>query len=99
VKLFTRFAHWTGDALGTPLAFILSLLSVAVWAVFGPVFQYSDTWQLIINTSTTVVTFWMIFLLQATQNRDTRAIQKKLDELIRSNEEARNDLIGLEKKE
>jgi low affinity Fe/Cu permease len=99
MQLFSRFAHWTGEAMGTPLAFSLSLLVVVVWAMFGPVFNYSDTWQLIINTGTTVVTFWMIFLLQTTQNRDTKAMHKKLDELIRIHEEARNSLIGLEKKD
>ncbi len=96
---FARFAHWTADAMGTPLAFVLSLSVVAAWAASGPLFGFSDTWQLVVNTGTTVVTFWMVFLIQAAQNRQERAMQKKLDELLRAVDGARESLIGLEKRE
>jgi low affinity Fe/Cu permease len=86
-------AHWTGSVW----AFLLAFATVAVWAVCGPFTGYSDLWQLTINTGTTIVTFLMVFLIQASQNRDGAAIQAKLDELIRSSN-ARNDLIGIEKK-
>ncbi len=95
-KLFSRLAQWTGTQLGQPYTFALACLVVIVWAVTGPVFDYSDTWQLVINTGTTIITFLVVFLLQYTQNRDTRVIQLKLDELIRANENARNALLGLE---
>jgi low affinity Fe/Cu permease len=95
-KLFTRFAGWCAWAFGHPLAFILACLATAVWAMTGPVFNYSDTWQLVINTGTTVATFLMIFVLQHSQNRDSTAIQAKLDELIRSSE-ASNKLIRAER--
>jgi low affinity Fe/Cu permease len=85
-KLFTRFAGWCAWAFGHPLAFILACLATLAWAVTGPVFNYSDTWQLVINTGTTVATFLMIFVLQHSQNRDSTAIQAKLDELIRASE-------------
>jgi low affinity Fe/Cu permease len=94
-KLFTRFAGWCAWAFGHPLAFILACLATAGWAVTGPVFNYSDTWQLVINTGTTVATFLMIFVLQHSQNRDSTAIQAKLDELIRASE-ASNKLIRAE---
>jgi hypothetical protein len=81
-KLFTRFSGWCAWAFGHPLAFILACLATLAWAVTGPVFNYSDTWQLVINTGTTVATFLMIFVLQHSQNRDATAIQAKLDELI-----------------
>jgi low affinity Fe/Cu permease len=93
---FARFAHWTADAIGSPLAFVLSLLVVVVWAAFGPVFHWSDTHQLVINTSTTIVTFWIVFLIQASQNRNDRALHVKMDELIRAIGAAQNRLIGLE---
>jgi low affinity Fe/Cu permease len=89
-------AQWIGFQLGKPYTFALACLIVIVWAITGPVFAYSDTWQLVINTGTTIITFLMVFLLQHTQNRDTRVIQLKLDELIRANENARNALLGLE---
>jgi low affinity Fe/Cu permease len=82
--------------MGHPAAFVLALISIIIWAFLGPVFQFSDTWQLVINTSTTIITFLMVFLIQNTQNRDSRAQQLKLDELIRSNKAARNKLIDLE---
>jgi low affinity Fe/Cu permease len=95
-KLFTRFAGWCAWAFGHPLAFILACLATVIWAVTGPVFDYSDTWQLIINTGTTVATFLMIFVLQHSQNRDATAIQAKLDELILASE-ASNKLIRAER--
>jgi low affinity Fe/Cu permease len=94
-KLFTRFAGWCAWAFGHPLAFILACLATLAWAVTGPVFGYSDTWQLVINTGTTVATFLMIFVLQHSQNRDATAIQAKLDELILASE-ASNKLIRAE---
>jgi low affinity Fe/Cu permease len=93
---FRRFAGRCSVWLGTPLSFALALLLVIVWAATGPVFHFSDSWQLVINTGTTVVTFLMVFLIQATQNRDAQAIQLKLDELIRANRNARNALAGIE---
>ena len=96
--MFERFARWTSNGVGRPESFTLALLMIVVWGVSGPLFGYSDTWQLVINTATTIVTFLMVFLLQHSQNHDTAAIQAKLDELIRSNEEASNRLIGIERK-
>jgi low affinity Fe/Cu permease len=93
---FSKLAQATGLHLGKPYTFAIACLVVIVWGVTGPLFGYSDTWQLVINTGTTIVTFLMVFLLQHTQNRDTRVIQLKLDELIRSSETARNALLGLE---
>src|SRR5689334_23271958 len=93
---FSRFARGSSTAMGKPITFVVSLLVVVVWAVFGPVFQYSDTWQLIINTATTVITFWMVFVIQSSQNRDTQAIQLKLDELIKAVELADNSIIDSE---
>jgi low affinity Fe/Cu permease len=93
---FSRVAHWTARQCGRAYTFVFACLIVAVWAVTGPVFGYSDTWQLVINTGTTIVTFLMVFLMQNTQNRDTAAIQLKLDELIRANKNARNAMLTLE---
>ena len=93
---FSRFAKSTAIATGRPGTFILAVVVILVWAVTGPLFHYSDTWQLVINTSTTIVTFLMVFLIQNTQNRDSQAIHVKLDELIRAKKGARNSMIDLD---
>ena len=95
-KIFGAFAHRVASWSGQPLAFILASAVIIGWIFTGPLFHYSDTWQLIINTGTTIVTFLMVFLIQNAQNRDGSAIQAKLDELIRAIAEARNDFIGIE---
>jgi low affinity Fe/Cu permease len=93
---FRKFAHDAACAMGSSWAFFLACAVVAVWAVSGPIFSYSDSWQLVINTGTTIVTFLMVFLIQATQNRDSKAIHLKLDELLRAIGKARTGLVGLE---
>ena len=93
---FNKLAHWTALQAGRASTFALALTVLVIWGVSGPTFQWSDTWQLIINTGTTIVTFLMVFLIQNTQNRDTEALQLKLDELIRANDSARNRLLQLE---
>jgi low affinity Fe/Cu permease len=93
---FRRFAHATADGVGSPRAFFLAMVLVVGWALSGPMFGFSNTWQLIINTGTTILTFLMVFLIQATQNRDAKAIHLKLDELIRAVEGARTKLVSLE---
>jgi low affinity Fe/Cu permease len=94
--LFARFARWVERQVGRSSTFVLAIAVVVAWAASGPVFGWSDTWQLVINTGTTIVTFLMVFVIQNTQSRDTQAMQLKLDELIRVNEMARNSLINLE---
>jgi low affinity Fe/Cu permease len=98
-SLFTRLAKATARATGQPLTFALALTVVIAWAVSGPLFHWSDTWQLVINTGTTIVTFLMVFLIQSTQNRDSVALQVKLDELLRISPGAHNVLISLEELE
>ena len=93
---FHRFAHKAADLVGSPAAFMLGLIVIAIWAITGPMFNYADTWQLVINTGTTIITFLMVFLIQNTQNRDSRAVHLKLDELIRSVQTARTEMVGLE---
>ena len=95
---FSRFAHWTARQAGKASTFIAALALLVIWAVTGPVFGWSDTWQLIINTGTTIVTFLMVFLIQNTQNRDTEALHLKLDELIRVTKGARDSARALEDK-
>ena len=94
-RFFERLSGRIATATGQPAAFVLALATIVVWAVTGPLFRWSDTWQLVINTGTTIVTFLMVFLIQNAQNRDGSAIQAKLDELIRSSH-ARNQFIGVE---
>ena len=95
-KFFNVCATRTSTAAGQPLTFVVAVLVIAVWAISGPMFHYSDTWQLVINTGTTIVTFLMVFLIQNSQNRDAAAMQAKLDELLRAVDKAREQFIGIE---
>lgn len=95
-EFFRRFAHKTSEAVGTPWMFLAAVIAVLIWAVTGPAFGFSDTWQLVINTGTTIGTFLIVFLIQNTQNRDAKAIHLKLDELIRAVAEARTSLVDVE---
>ena len=96
--MFRKFATHISNAAGSPWAFFAAIAIVVVWAAVGPSFHYSDTWQLVINTGTTIITFLMVFLIQNSQNRDAAAMQAKLDELIRALEQARGQFIGIEHK-
>jgi len=93
---FRVFARRSSDVLGSPWAFVMAILVIVVWGATGPTFHFSDTWQLIINTGTTIVTFLMVFIIQNTQNRDAKAVHLKLDEIIRAIKGARNELVDLE---
>lgn len=95
-ELFRKFAHAVSNITGTPWIFISAVTVVVVWAITGPMFHFSDTWQLVINTGTTIITLLMVFLIQNTQNRDAKALHLKLDELIRGVQGARNGLVNLE---
>lgn len=95
-NVFRRFAHWISQAAGSPWAFSIAFLAIIVWAVSGPFFNFSTSWQLVVNTGTTILTFLMVFLIQHTQNRDSHAVHLKLDELINSIDSARNQLIDIE---
>jgi low affinity Fe/Cu permease len=95
-SFFNWFATKTSTAAGQPTTFVVALAIIVIWAVTGPMFHYSDTWQLIINTGTTIVTFLMVFLIQNSQNRDGAAMQAKLDELLRAVDKAREQFIGIE---
>lgn len=94
---FANFARWASGVTGSAGAFVLAVVTIAVWGVTGPLFHFSDTWQLVINTGTTIVTFLMVFLIQNAQNRDSKALHLKLDELIRAKSGARNSMIDLER--
>jgi low affinity Fe/Cu permease len=95
-EFFRKFARRTSDCLGSAWAFFGAIISIVLWAALGPRFGFSDTWQLVINTTTTIITFLMVFLIQNTQNRDAKAINLKLDELLRAVKGARTGLVGLE---
>lgn len=95
-ELFRRFATRTSEWVGTPAAFVIGVALIVLWGLTGPLFGYSDSWQLVVNTATTIITFLMVFLIQATQNRDAKAIHLKLDELLRGVHGARTAMVALE---
>lgn len=95
-ELFRHFAHRVAHAVGSPLAFLAATASVLIWALLGPVFHYSEDWQLVINTGTTIVTFLMVFVIQNSQNRDSASVHLKLDELLRAIDAARTEMVSLE---
>ena len=95
-EFFRKFARWSADILGSPEAFLVAVATILIWAALGPRYHFSDTWQLVINTATSLMTFLMVFIIQNTQNRDAKAIQLKLDELIRGVAGARTGLVRLE---
>lgn len=95
-KFFTAIASKASHAAGQPAAFIFAIIGIVAWSISGPLFGYSDTWQLIVNTSTTIVTFLMVFVIQNSQNRDAAAMQAKLDELLRAQDKAREQFVGIE---
>ena len=96
---FSKFSAIAAKLTGRPATFLLAVVAIAVWAITGPIFHYSDTWQLVINTGTTIITFLMVFLIQNTQNRDTLALHVKLDEIILALDKARNDRVGIEEQD
>jgi len=95
-NLFEQFANWATNATGSSAAFIIAIAVIVIWAVTGPLFKYSDTWQLVINTGTTIVTFLMVFLIQKTQNKDSKAIHLKLNEILASHQGASNRMVDIE---
>src|ERR1700761_8895896 len=95
-NLFERFSNWATAATGSSAAFLIAITVIVVWLVTGPVFRYSDTWQLIINTGTTIITFLMVFLIQKSQNKDSKAIHLKLNELLASHEGTSNRMVNIE---
>ena len=95
-NIFEKFSSWVSHATGSPPAFILAIVTIILWAVTGPIFHYSDTWQLVINTGTTIITFLMVFVIQKSQNKDSKSVQLKLNELIAANKLASNRLIVVE---
>lgn len=95
-EAFRKFAHQCAESVGSPVAFTAGLLIIVLWGMSGPLFHYSDTWQLVINTGTTIITFLMVFLIQNTQNRDSKMLHLKLDELLRAIKPARTELVGME---
>ena len=94
--IFTRFSNWASKTTGSPFTFVLATILIFAWAVTGPIFKFSDTWQLVINTGTSVITFLMVFVIQQSQNRDTTAMHIKLNELIAANKNASNRVVGVE---
>ncbi|NOW97198.1 low affinity iron permease family protein [Mucilaginibacter sp. SG564] len=96
INLFERFSNWATTATGSSAAFIIAAVTVVVWAISGPLFHYSETWQLVINTGTTIITFLMVFLIQKSQNKDSKAVHLKLNELLASHEGTSNRMVNIE---